>query len=620
MNKCLKILLSLFVIQYSLLALSAQEITLSLQAPSEIAVGQPFQIVFELKSNGQSISKPQFTAPTMKDFQISGPFTSQSSNTSWINGKMSSSQSISYIYSATAIKEGNFTISEAKVVVGNETYKSTAKSIKVVKGNANNAQNSNSGGSRQSQGNSNNMSSEIGKDDLFIKVNANKSTLYEGEEVILFYKIYTTVGIAQYSIHKIPLSPNFWVEEMQRTQQRSTPENYNGKQYQTAVLRKVAVYPQMSGKQHIEPLEINAIAQVAAQRKRPKTGSIFDIFDDPFFSFGGYENKEMKLVSNAVSFNVKPLPTEGKPESFKGAVGNYTFKAEIDKTKLKTNDAVSIKITVSGKGNLKHIQAPNVVFPEDFDVYEPNESENIGVNEGGMNGSKTFEYIAIPRTQGIFEIPEIKFSYFNPASEKYVENTFQKQQITVEQGSSETNISAENKNDYANRDIEFIKTGSFKLYPAGKMFLFSPLFWSIFAAIPILFCLFLLIVKEIDARNKDIVGLKRKKALKEATKCLKKAAQFMKNNNHIAFYNEISQALWGFLRNKFNIATADLSVDNVKIILQDKNMQSEDIDDFIAVLNDCEFARFAPSGHTSQSMGDIYNKALQNITNIALNK
>ena len=309
---------------------------------------------------------------------------------------------------------------------------------------------------------------------------------------------------------------------------------------------------------------------------------------------------------------MKPLPEKGKPESFNGNVGRFTFNSKIDKTTLKANEALTISITIGGHGNLRHIEAPTVLFPSDFEVYEPQEKDNIQVSAQGMSGSKTFEFLAIPRTQGSYIIPPVEFSYFDPGQGKYIEHKTEEYKITVQKG-DERFISASNNtlsdNQYLNRDIEFIKTQTSPLEDIHQKFLFSTVFWLIFGLPFVLLIVFLMIRKRLDIRNADVVGLRNRRAFKEAKKNLHKAEKFMTENNKEAFYVEISQALWGFLSKKFNIPVAELSIENVHQTLLGKQIQSEHIDSFLKALENCEFARFAPNGDSAQSMKEVYDEA-----------
>jgi hypothetical protein len=343
-----------------------------------------------------------------------------------------------------------------------------------------------------------------------------------------------------------------------------------------------------------------------------------DFFNDLFGSvFGSVQQVKKTITSNRVVLNVKPLPEKGKPESFRGNVGQFTFKSKIDKTTLKANEALTITITIGGHGNLRHIEAPKVLFPSDFEVYEPIETENIQVGVEGMTGSKTFEFLAIPRTQGSYIIPSIEFSYFDPAQGRYIEHKTESYKITVNKGDerfSATSGATASDNQYLNRDIEFIKVRTSPLKDINQKFLFSTWFWTLFGLPFVLLIVFLIIRRQLDIRNADVVGLRNKRAFREAKRNLRKAEKFMMENDEKAFYIEISQALWGFLSKKFNIPVAELSIENVHQTLLGKQIQSEHIDQFLKALENCEFARFAPNGSSAQSMKEVYDEALEVIS------
>jgi hypothetical protein len=379
-------------------------------------------------------------------------------------------------------------------------------------------------------------------------------------------------------------------------------------------LDKSLIYPQRSGKLTIDPLEVEIVAQVV-NRSRSR-----DPFEDFFGSiFGTAQQVKKTISSNRVNIDVRPLPTQGKPESFRGNVGRFTFNSKIDRTTLKANEALAISITIGGHGNLRHIEAPEVLFPSDFEVYQPTITENIQVTAQGMTGSKTFEFLAIPRTQGSYIIPPIEFSFFDPTQRRYISHKTQEFRITVQQGDERfmaTAVGTATQNPFLNRDIEFIKTRTSPLKDINQKFLFSTVFWLLFGFPFVLLIVFLIVNKMLKIRNADMIGLRNKRAFKEARKNLRKAEKFMKENNKDAFYIEISQALWGFLSKKFNISVAELSIENVHQTLLGQQIQSEHIDQFLKALENCEFARFAPNGSSAQSMQEVYDEAFTVISNI----
>lgn len=607
------VILTLFFAQ-----LRAQDdYTFEVKAPTQVGVGQAFDIQFVISST-KAIEATNFRAPTFKGLDIHfGPSQSQSSSTTIINGQRSQTVSIILSYRVSAPKEGIINFAPASIDIAGKTYKTSGVSLQVTKAQQQQQAYRGRSGGQTSRASANAPQPQqrpvtISDKDIFVRASANKRSVYEGEEIVLDYTLSTNVHVREYSIHKKPSSQGFWQENITINPKPVTHGNTV-----SLNLEKSLIYPQRSGKLNIDPLEIEVIAQVM---NRSRSRDPFEDFFNGFFN-SSVQQIRKTITSNRINFDVKPLPEKGKPESFKGNVGRFTFKSKIDKTTLKANEALTITITIGGSGNLRHIEAPTVLFPADFEVYEPQENENIQVSASGMTGNKTFQFLAIPRTQGSYIIPAIEFSYFDPVQGKYIEHQTEEFKITVNKGDERFAATSNSVNDnpYLNRDIEFIKIRTSPLKQIDHKFLFSPLFWGLFALPFFLLFALLIVRKRLDIRNADVIGLREKRALKEAKRNLRKAEKFMLENNKDAFYVEISQALWGFLSKKFNIPVAELSIDNVHQTLLGKNIQTEHIEQFLKALENCEFARFAPNGNSAQSMQEVYDEALAVIRMIVVN-
>ncbi len=379
-------------------------------------------------------------------------------------------------------------------------------------------------------------------------------------------------------------------------------------------LRKVALFPQQSGKLTIDPLAVDLIAQIQVQRKR--SNSPFDIFEDAFFNSA--QNVKKTINSNAVTINVKPLPTTGKPEGFSGAVGNFTFRSDIDRTEIKANDAINLKFTISGRGNIKLIDKLKIDFPPDFETYDPKVLDNISKSDNGISGTKTFEYLIIPRNQGNFTIKPITFSYFDLNKGKYVTLTSPEYNLKVNKGDGKQNtvsVTSSNQQDikYIGSDIQYIKIKPVKLFKKGFYFFQSTLYYILLLIPFLLFITYLIIRRKHIKLRSNLALLKNKKATKVASKRLKKASQFLKSNESDKFFIEISQALWGYISDKFSIPLAELSMDSVSQALQSKSVSDEISKEFIETLHNCEFARFAP-GDNATKMDKIYKESINIIT------
>lgn len=592
-----------------------QQVEFKASARDVVAVGDQFRLVFSVNAQASG-----FTAPVLRDFSVlAGPSQSSSSSMQIINGQVSRSVDYSFTYILQASKEGSFTIGPASVNVDGKTYKSNALTVKVVKGNA--PQSGQSAGNNQSSGGNQQLQGDLTSKDLFVKATVSNSNPYQGEQVIVTYKIYTRVPIAEYSITKAPGVSGFWSQDLLKDDKNLNQyrENINGQEYVVAEIKKDAMFAQKSGKLNIDPLEMDVIAQIQRKSSRRTTNDPFfdNFFNDSFFG-NTMQNVRKTIKSNQVSINVKPLPAQNKPIGYSGAVGKFSISATTDRQELKANDAMSLKFTITGKGNIKLIEKPAIEFPSDFEVYDPRVTDNISANGSGVSGSRTFEYLVIPRNPGNFKIKPVTFSYFDDEAGVYKTLNSPEFAIKVNRGDDNGNTittGGADKEDfkYIGSDIRFIKTGKLKLIPVNTYFFGSSLFWILLALPIILFIAFLLILKNELKKRSNQALMRNRKATGVARKRLKSAEQFMKDGKHEAFWSEVSNALWGYLSDKFNIPRSTLSMDSVNEALTSKRVSSELIKQFIDTLNNCEFARFAPIDK-SKAMGDLYKQAIDAIT------
>lgn len=589
-----------------------QKVEFSASAKETVAVGEQFRLIFSVNSQASG-----FTAPVLKDFAIlAGPSQSSSTSMQIINNQVTRSVDFSFTYILQATNEGTFTIGPASVNVNGKSYKSNAVTVKVVKGSAQQPRQGAQGGQSNQQ-----ASGEISGKDLFVKASVSKANPYQGEQVIVTYKIYTRIPIAEYSITKAPGMSGFWTQDLLKDQKNLNQyrETIDGQEYVVAEIKKDAIFAQKSGKLNIEPLEMDVVAQIQRKSGRRLTNDPFfdNFFDDGFFG-NTLQNVKKTIRSNQVTINVKSLPGQGKPADFSGAVGNFTITASTDRNELKANDALSLKFTVSGKGNLKLIEKPSLTFPADFEVYDPRVSDNIHTTASGVSGSRTFEYLVIPRNPGNFTIKPALFSYFDIDNGVYKTLKSPGFNIKVERGDgSEGTFSAggTNKEDfkYIGNDIRFIKTGKLNLRPANSFLFGSAIFWVLLATPFILFIIFLFVLKNELKKRGNQALMRNRKATGVARKRLKLAEKYLKQSNQELFWSETSNALWGYMSDKFNIPRATLSMDSVNEALLAKNVNEALIKQFISTLNNCEFARFAP-GNKSQVMDELYKEAIEVIT------
>jgi tetratricopeptide (TPR) repeat protein len=605
------LLILLFFILSQGNAFAEDDIRLTATGRQVVKVGERFRIVYELNADGRNFSQPNFGS-----FQVlSGPNTSSSSSIQIINGSYQQSYSQTYTFVVQANKIGKFKIPPASVKVKGKTYTSNSITIEVVKGG--NTQNGSSGNNSTKSSNN----GVLQKDDVYIKATISKKNPYLGEQIIITYRIYTKVPVSNLTMKKGAAFRSFWSKDLadKNTQYKQSTKVINGEEYITAVIGKYALFPQKTGKIVIEPAQMECVVQLRTQSKRRRSNDPFeDFFNDPFFN-RNIKNIETTLKSNTITLDVKPLPQKGKPEGFTGAVGNFTFTNNLDNNQLKANDALTLTIGVSGRGNIELITAPEIHFPVDFETYDPKTTSKINTSSQGISGRKKFEYLAIPRNAGDFVIEPVVFSYFNPKDKQYHSFSTERYSIHVEKGDNSNGggitYSSSTQEDirFIGEDIHHIKTIPSELKPAGK-FLFASTTYYLLISLPALLLLLFIVFWKKRQKQKGNVGMmKNRKANKVAKARLQKAAKFKDSGNDKAFYEEIAQALWGYIADKFSIKQSVLSVETVKETLQGKGVATEVIDNFVNTLNNIEFARFAP-GDSSGKMKTIFDEAMHAIT------
>ncbi len=590
---------------------NAQEVQFRASAKNVVRTGERFKIVYTLNAEGTD-----FKGPGLDDFRVlSGPNVSQSSGIQIINGKVSRSVEYTFSYILTATKDGIFTVPPARVNIDGKTFESNSLKIQVVRGSS--PQQNQQGQTTQPGGTK--TSEDDFEDDVFIKVIVDKKNPLQGEQIIVTYKVYYCINISAPEFTKEPAFRGFWVKNLLKDRQSYVQytESYKGQQYHVAEVKKFALFPQKSGKLVIEQADAICQAQIKTKTQQSSRDPFFDnFFNDPFFN--RYRTVEVGLQSNPLTINVRPLPTRNRPADFNGAVGNFDFTSSIDKTELKANEALNLKFTVSGTGNIELIDKINITFPPDFEVYDPKITKNITTTQNGISGRKYFEYLIIPRVPGEFKIGPVKFSYFNLKKKQYMTLSSPEFTINVTKGdglASNITYSGINQADikYIGTDIRYIRTQPHQLSIKGTYFFGSILFYILLIAPVLLFILFTIIWKKELKKRSNIALMRNRKATKVAHKRLKTAQTFLKENKKDDFYVEVSQALWGYLSDKCSIPMANLSMETVNETLTKKEVKEEIIKQFIDTLNNCEFARFAP-GENASTMENIYNEAVNMIS------
>lgn len=617
MKKTTIILTFLAVILTS--GISAQNAVMNVRTRNTVSAGQTFQITFDVNAHAQD-----FRTPSLKGLKlVGGPNTGFSSSTSIINGKMSQSVSNTFTILVQAEKEGTANVGAASCTVDGKTVTSKPFSVKVEKAdpNSNHQQQNQSGWGwgqqqqrpRQQQQQDPQPSQNIDNNTLFARASISKNSLYQGEEAIIVYKIYTQVPLTQFQIDKLPRNKGFWSEDLSEnmTQVKQYTETYNGRQYQVAEIRRGALYPQENGTLNIAPLKTDVVAIIQTQMQRQRTGTIFDFFiDDPFFTPTRNQAVVKSLTSNSISVKVKPLPDA--PAGFAGGVGHFDIKAKTDLDQLHAGDAFTYSVTVSGRGNLSLLEAPAIEFPKGMEVYEPRVIDNINKGDNGLSGSRTFEWIVTPQTQGEYDMPDFDYVYFDPVSGQYITKKCNKIHIKVDKPLH--NSSAKSDVKILNSDIHHISKQT-KLNNINNHK--APVLFWILTILPALAAALIVIIAR---RQQDIVSdeasMRLQRATKLARKRLRNAERHLNDGDDERFYEEIYKALWGGIADKFNIQQSLLSSDTIRQHLSDKHVDETLQQDILATLADVDFARFAP-GDSSTKKQNIYNKAMNTITQIA---
>ncbi|WP_418213148.1 BatD family protein [Bacteroides difficilis] len=598
MKKLIIILIALIV--YSTQAF-ADKVSFTASAPDAVVVGDQFRLSYTVTT--QKVK--DFRAPSIKGFDVlMGPSRSQQSSTQIVNGNVTSTSSITFTYILMANTAGEYTIGGASIVADGNQMVSNSVKIKVL------PQDQNSNGGQGGSSAHSSSGTSVSDQDLFITATASKTNVFEQEAFVLTYKIYTRESNLQLNNAKLPDFKGFHSQEIEMTTNaRWTPEHYRGRNYYTTVYRQFVLFPQQSGKLYIDPAQFQMTIGKPVQS------------DDPFDAFfnGGSNVIEIKksIATPKIAINVSPLPA-GKPADFSGGVGEFTVSSSINSQELKTNDAITIKLVISGTGNLKLISNPEIKFPEDFEVYDPKVDNQVRLTREGLTGNRVIEYLAIPRHAGTYKIPGVSFSYFDIRSKSYKTLKTEEYVVNIEKGAGNADqviANFTNKEDLKvlGEDIRYIKQNEVTLQPKGSFFYGSMSYWLFYIIPALAFIIFFIIYRKQAAENANVAKVRTKKANKVATKRMKLAGKLLSENKKDAFYDEVLKALWGYISDKLNIPVSRLSKDNIEEKLRNHGVSEELIKDFLNALNDCEFARFAP-GDESQAMDKVYASSIEVIS------
>lgn len=588
----------------STLGISAQ--TVRLQAPERCEVGARINVSYVVDTQDvQDIRVGEFPGFEL----LYGPSTSRQSSFQMINGKTTQSSSITFTYVLLAKKEGEFKLPVASVDVIGKTIRSSSATITVLPSSGGGGGGSTGARGQQNQSHGRHQSSgTVDNQDLFITATASKTKIFEQEAVVLTYKLYTLVNIRQL-VGEMPELDGFHCQELDNKAQLSLKyEHYKGRNYGTAIWRQYVLFPQKSGKLTIPSISFDAEVEITNTSADP-----FDLF------FGGGSLTQMvnkTIHTPAIDLDVAPLPSP-RPDNFSGAVGKFTMTGTLTPEQLNANDAATLKLVVSGQGNMKLMKAPSVDAPKDFEVYTPKETDKTINTASGAKGNVTFDYVMVPRHGGTYTIPAVEFVYFNPEAEKYVTLRTDSFKLSVAKSKTIASGSATEKEDVRvlSSDIHFIKSGRADIRDSVDDFYATLNYYLWYLGLVAAFALTFAVFHRYAKANADIVRKRGKRAGKEANKRLKQARKLLKNHEAGPFYEETLRALLGYAGDKLNISMADLAKENVREALVARGVDEALIQQYIDVLEACEFARFAP-GDPQATMDKIYDLSTRAITSL----
>ena len=600
----MKKILSIFAICTLALTniLAAEGVEFKASAPAQVIMGRPFQLSYSVNQRAKDLRAPEFT-----DFDyVAGPFTSQSSSTSFVNGKRTSSFTLTYTYTLMPNKEGTFTIPPASIKVEGEQYNSNGVRITVLP--ADNPNTTNQQAKTSNNTNATNQQRETSSSNdanIFVRTLVNKTRVHEQEAILLSYKLYFAgVDVAQLTNNtRLPEFKGFLKQELEMGEIQTELEHYNGRNYQVATLYSTLLFPQRSGEIVIDPAHFEALLRI---QNRAQVRSIFDDF------FGSYTTVTKPLDAPSVTIHVAELPA-GKPTGFSGGVGQFSIKSQISNTELQANEAITLTLTIQGAGNMKLLKTPAVDWPEGFEVYDPKVTNNFKTSTTGVSGTKTIEYLAIPRAGGNYTIPPIRFSYYDTQEDDYKTLTTPEYTLNIARAANDestgavmdTFVNKETVQQFG-KDIRYIYTGDEPTIVKTPVIAFgSWQFWAWYAIPSLIAAVLFFIFRKQIKENADITRVRYKKANKVAQRRLKQAAKLLKENNKEAFYEEIERAAWTYLSDRLSIPTAQLNKENIAQILSNKGVADMLIKELHRVLSTAEFARYAPT--SDHAMQDLYN-------------
>lgn len=599
------ILLTLFATLSVAIAWADGAVTFEVNTPLIVSTGEMFRVEFII-TNGKPDSDT-FVAPDFAGLDVlAGPTTSQARSYQNINGVASHTSTFTITYVVTAQNAGNLTIGSASVEVDGKSYKTKATPIEVVEQSRKQEQEA-----AAQQGSA--VNNQIAQDDILLRLNLSRSTVYKGEPIRASLTLYTRAGIAGFEDVKLPSFNGFWSQELPTDNYQAKRETLEGKVYDSQIIKEWLLYPQQSGTLSIEPADITAVAQVVMRTNRNF---------DPFFG-GGAEvyNVKRKLTTGQVNVAVKDLPV-GAPASFNGAVGKFTMSATQPSTQLKANSAATYTVKISGTGNLTFLQTPKLTLPSSFELYNVRQTESIQTSVNGTSGYKQFEYPFIARAEGEYDIEPIEFTFFSPEKEGYVTLSTDALKVNVAPDGSAgavtpqqiiTGTSKEGVRQLGS-DIRFIKLGKAQLSSSVAPLMMSSTYFMLLALIVVLFVGLYLLLGKMIKDSKNTVLLRNRRANKVAVQRFRQAEKYMREMNRHAFYEEMLRALWGYMSDKLNIPVSNLTKEGIREELQRRGCPQQDAQHFTEIITRCDEAQYSPAEWVQ--MNDVYAEGVRIISRI----
>lgn len=576
---------------------AAAQNSFTVEAPAVVSTDEIFRVVFTATYESGKIS--DFTPPSFEGFEVlAGPVQSTSTNYQNINGQSSTTHTRSYTYTVRVVQEGKVTVPSASIKIGKDTYTTDPKTVEAVK-------------DQVPDGGSSSAGQRAG-DDLRLRVSVSKTRVVVGEPVIVTLKLYVqSSAISGFEDVRFPTFDGFWSQEIDAPQNiQFVRENYDGQIYNAALLRRYMLLPQQTGTLTIEPSELVCLLQIQAEQTGPR--SIFDDF------FSSYQTIRKRVASEPVTINVSALPA-GAPASFTGGVGSFRLSAGFDSDSVAAHEATSLKITISGTGNINLVDAPKVRLPADFESYDVRKTENITTGASGSTGTLTFEYPFIPRAPGTFDLEPVEFTYYDIDAGRY--RTLSSGPLSLKVGEGTRTDAAIIPSGVSKRsveslgeDIRFISTTT-NLRKAGRMMVSSPAMIIIPTVILLAAAAVWVLLARSIVRRSDVAGTRNRKAMKVARTRLKNASAFLRQGLYGAFYEELHKALHGYISDKLMLPVADLTRERIGEELRARGKDEAVIQELSDILDACEYARYAPASG-SEAMEKHYQQAVKVISQI----